>query len=186
MPDRDRTTPELEDVRARTLAELELQRVEHELDAPEYERRVDLARRARSETELEALRPTPSLPAAPPLRELVSADEERDSVVAILTGANRKGSWEPPQTLRVLSVMGGVNLDFRQAELLDGVTEVEVTAIMGGVDIIVPPGADVHSNGFALMGEFTHLSHRSPHPDSPALRIRGFSLMGGVTVKVKS
>ena len=56
----------------------------------------------------------------------------------------------------------------------------------GGVDIVVPPGADVQSDGVAVMGEFSHLAHRSPHADAPVLRIRGFSLMGGVTVKVKS
>jgi hypothetical protein len=44
---------------------------------------------------------------------------------------------------------------------------------------------DVEADGVALMGEFTHLVHRSPHPDSPVLRVRGFSLMGGVSVKVK-
>jgi predicted membrane protein len=78
-----------------------------------------------------------------------------------------------------------VELDFREAEFLDGVTEVVVTAVMGGVNVIAPPGVDVESNGFALMGDFNHVQHRSPHPDSPLLRIRGFSLMGGVNVKIK-
>jgi hypothetical protein len=81
--------------------------------------------------------------------------------------------------------MGGVELDFREAEFLDGVTEVVVLTVMGGVSILAPPGVDVEADGVALMGEFTHLVHRSPHPDSPVLRVRGFSLMGGVSVKVK-
>ena len=186
MADHDRRSADLEDARARTLAELELLRAERELDAPEYERRVGLARVARSTGELAALGEAPVLPSPARFREPAELEDEQGSVVAVLTGVNRKGGWEPPETLRVLSVMGGVHLDFRQAELLEGVTEVVVTAIMGGVDIIVPPGADVQSNGFALMGEFAHVSHRSPHADSPALRIRGFSLMGGVTVKIKS
>jgi hypothetical protein len=113
------------------------------------------------------------------------ASDEQGTILAILSGTRRKGVWEPPERLRVLSLMGGVELDFREAEFLDGVTEVVVLAVMGGVAIVAPPGVDVEADGVGFMGDFTHLTHRSPHPDSPVLRIRGFSLMGGVSVKVK-
>ena len=178
--------PKLEDARARTIAELEVLRAGREIDASEYEQRMAVAQRARSTPELQALDDVESVPAVAPAAKLAHSADERGSVVAILTGVRRQDAWEPPETLRVLSVLGGVDLDFRKAELLEGVTEVIVTAILGGVNIIVPPGADVQSDGFALMGEFTHVAHRSPHPDSPVLRIRGFSLMGGVSVKVKA
>ena len=88
----------------------------------------------------------------------------------------------PSSVMRVLS-SSAIRVSLTES---DGVTEVVVTAILGGVEIIAPPGADVESDGFALMGEFTHLAHRSPHPRSPVLRVRGFSLMGGVKVKIKS
>jgi hypothetical protein len=177
---------ELEDARARAIAELEVLRAGREIDASEYEQRMAVARRARSTPELRALEGLESAPAVARSAEVAHTADERGSVVAIMTGVQRKGAWEPPETLSVLSVLGGVNLDFRKAELLEGVTEVVVTAIMGSVNILVPPGADVQSDGFALMGEFTHLAHRSPHSDSPVLRIRGFALMGGVSVKVKA
>ena len=112
--------------------------------------------------------------------------DEQGTILAVLSGARRRGVWEPPERLRVLSLMGGVELDFREAEFLDGVTEVVILAVMGGVAIVAPPGVDVEADGVGLMGEFTHVTHRSPHPDSPVLRVRGFSLMGGVSVKVKS
>jgi hypothetical protein len=177
---------ELEDARARAIAELEVLHAGREIDAPEYERKVALAKRARSTPELDALDVPESTPAVGSSAELAHPADERGSVVAILTGARRTGAWEPPGNLSVLNVLGGVRLDFREAELLEGVTEVVVTAILGGVEIIAPPGANVQSDGLALMGEFTHLAHRSPHPQSPLLRIRGFSLMGGVKVKIKS
>lgn len=177
----------LEDARARALAELEVLRAEREIDGSEYDRRVALAQRARSTPELQALCGVAEPPDVRPRDDVIPHPaDERGSVVAILTGVRRSGAWEPPETLQVLNVLGGVNLDFREAELLEGVTEVIVTAILGGVNIVAPPGADVHSDGFALMGEFTHLAHRSPHPDSPVLRIRGFTLMGGVSVKIRS
>ena len=117
---------------------------------------------------------------------LAEPSDEQGTILAVLSGARRKGAWEPPERLRVLSLMGGVELDFRQAEFLDGVTEVVVLAVMGGVSVVAPPGVDVEADGVGFMGEFTHLTHRSPHPDPPVLRIRGFSLMGGVSVKIKS
>jgi hypothetical protein len=116
---------------------------------------------------------------------VLEPSDEQGTILAIMSGARRKGVWEPPERLRVLSLMGGVELDFREAEFLDGMTEVVVLAVMGGVSIVAPPGVDVEADGVGLMGEFTHLVHRSPHADSPVLRVRGFSLMGGVSVKIK-
>jgi hypothetical protein len=135
---------------------------------------------------LDGLGPQESHPVARRASEaaLEPADEQ-GTILAILSGARRRGVWEPPERLRVLSLMGGVELDFREAEFLDGVTEVVILAVMGGVAIVAPPGVDVEADGVGLMGDFTHVTHRSPHPDSPVLRVRGFSLMGGVSVKIK-
>jgi len=106
-------------------------------------------------------------------------------VLAVLGGASRKGAWEPPAYLRVTAVMGGVELDFREADLLEGETIVEVFALMGGVTIVVPPHVDVQSSGTGLLGGFTALSHRAKEDDVPLLRIEGTAVMAGVDVKVK-
>ena len=100
-------------------------------------------------------------------------------------GSVRKGPWEPPETLYALSLMGGVELDFRQAAFLEGLTEVAILAVMGGVKIVVPDDVDVEVNGIGIMGSFEHISRHLPGEDRPLLRVRGLALMGGVTVKVK-
>jgi hypothetical protein len=136
---------------------------------------------------LEGLGPRESHPVVPRASgSALEPSDEQGTILAIMSGARRRGVWEPPECLRVLSLMGGIELDFREAEFLDGVTEVVVLAVMGGVAILAPPGVDVEADGVGFMGEFTHVTHRSPHSDSPVLRIRGFSLMGGVSVKIKS
>jgi hypothetical protein len=136
---------------------------------------------------LEGLGPEESHPLVPRASGSVLAPaDEQGTILALMSGARRRGVWEPPENLRVLSLMGGVELDFREAEFLDGVTEVVILAVMGGVSVVAPPGVDVEADGVGFMGEFTHLTHRSPHPDSPVLRIRGFSLRGGVSVNIKS
>ncbi len=112
-------------------------------------------------------------------------DDDVDTVVAVMSGAVRKGQWEPAGRFRVLAIMGGVELDFRDADMLDGTTEVTVLAIMGGCKIVVPPDVAVDVNGSGFMGGFSHLRHRPPEPDAPLIRIRGLAVMGGVEVKVK-
>lgn len=111
--------------------------------------------------------------------------DDVDTVVAIMSGALRKGQWEPAGKLRVMAIMGGVELDFRDADMLDGTTEITVLAIMGGCKIIVPPDVAVEVNGSGFMGGFAHLRHRPPEQDAPLIRIKGLAVMGGVEVKVK-
>lgn len=112
---------------------------------------------------------------------------ERQVIVAVMGGAERKGVWIPPKTLYVLAVMGGAQLDLREARLGPGVTEVMAVAVMGGVEIIVPPGVHVDMSGFALMGGFAQAGRVEPpsDPDAPVLRVSGFALMGGVDVSVR-
>jgi hypothetical protein len=112
-------------------------------------------------------------------------DDDVDHVLAIMSGAKRTGRWEPAAKFRVLAVMGGAQLDFREADMLEGTTEINVLAIMGGCSIIVPPDVAVHVNGVGFMGGFSHVRHDPPDADAPLIKIKGLAVMGGVEVKVK-
>lgn len=112
---------------------------------------------------------------------------ERQFIVGIMGGAEKKGVWTPARETVVIAVMGGVELDFREARMPPGVTEVNIFAIMGGAQIIVPPGVHVDMSGFALMGGFGQSGYAPPptDPNAPVLRIGGFALMGGVEVDIR-
>lgn len=112
---------------------------------------------------------------------------DRQVILAVMGGAERKGAWTPPQHLHVVTVMGGAHLDFREARFSPGVTDVTCFCLMGGVEIVVPPGVHVELNGFALMGGFAQSgSHETPHdPNAPVLRIGGVAVMGGVDLQVR-
>ena len=57
---------------------------------------------------------------------------------------------------------------------------------MGAVSIVVPEGVSVEMSGFALMGGNGGPDDRVPPlPDAPVVRVRAFSLMGGVVVERK-
>jgi hypothetical protein len=102
-------------------------------------------------------------------------------------GTHRSGQWVAAERNVGLAIMGGTTLDFREAALPRGVTDVHAIAICGGVEILVPPWLRVETSGVGIMGGFDH-RHDAPapdDPDAPVLRISGIALMGGVDVKVR-
>ena len=171
------------------------------LSVEEFERRVDSAHQAESTEELRKLLqdlPTGDLPIRrdevtpmhPPRAEATvpaSRVKERSLLVAALGGVERKGRWIPARRNYAVAVMGGVSLDFREALLPPGETEVWLFTLMGGAEIIVPPGLTVESDGIAIMGSFAHQEDASITPDgnAPILRLRGLSIMGGVDVSIR-
>jgi hypothetical protein len=167
------------------------------LTVEEFESRLDSAYTATSRASLDAL--LAGLPvlasdgevtavAHPPIATAPAEQVRNFNVqIAIMSGSERKGAWVPPRKLYTLALMGGAGLDFREARMPPGETEVNVLAMMGGVEIIVPPGLAVETHGFGLMGGFEALDQAgdSHEPNAPRLVIRGMAVMGGVDVTVR-
>lgn len=169
------------------------------LDMDEFDRRLTLAHQAESVAELDAL-VEDVLPAevdeaddqvaetgTNPETALVHRRSEKNSVVAIMGGSERKGSWRVAEKVKAVAVMGGIELDFREAKLAPGRTELKATAIMGGVDIIVPPWLSVECEGWGIFGGFTSMDRapRELDPDEPVLVIKGRAIFGGVDIKTR-
>ena len=168
------------------------------MSVEEFERRVDSAHGASTSEELDALlrdlpgrRPLPVRPSGGAVQgySTVSPDrvQDRDLVLAIMGGTTRKGRWTPARRNYAIALMGGAELDFREAILPPGVTEVHIYAMWGGVDVIVPPDLHVESRGFAIMGGFEHAADEAvaPGPETPTLRLTGLAIMGGVDISVR-
>jgi hypothetical protein len=178
------------------------------MSVEEFERRVDAAHAATSIAALkDLLRDLPGgdlpggdLPAvvepqttptpAPDSAYTVTSAahvKEQGFIVAIMGGSRRRGHWSPARKNYSIAVMGGSELDFREAVMPPGVTELQVFTICGGVDVIVPPGLNVESHGIAIMGGFEHKADefRHPDPNAPTLKITGVAIMGGVDVTVR-
>ena len=186
----------LQQTRERVVADLCQAFANEQLDADVLQERLDRAQRATTLAELGEL--TADLPAARPngspaalpadATRVAVPGEARDQqfIVAVMGGAVRRGAWTPARSLNVLAMMGGAELDFRDARM-PPLTEVTIFACMGGVEIVVPPGVRVEVNGIALMGGFDHraMPGSTPPPGAPVLRIGGFALMGGVEVSVR-
>jgi len=162
----------------------------------EYERRVELAYRAASADALRDL--TKDLAPSPPVRvtqapvastagaSVPARSSRAKNFFALMSGVVRRGNWTVPSRIRAFAWMGGIGLDLREAELSGPVTDIYVFAMMGGVEIIVPPDVRLESDGFAIMGGFEDQLKEpaSRDPDAPLIRVHGFAFMGGVVARV--
>jgi class 3 adenylate cyclase len=110
----------------------------------------------------------------------------RKWVVAIMSGSNRQGRWRVGEQLNAICVMGGAEIDLREAEFDGPELHITAIAIMGGVSVIVPEGIDVDLGGIAIMGgKDARLAPVPLLPGAPRVRVTAFCLMGGVDVKSK-
>ena len=181
----------LDKARERVITELCEHYASDALDDGQFEDRLDRAHAARSLQELDAL--TADLPAlhAPgaPATLAAPVGEVRDKqvMVAVMGAANRRGSWVPPRQLHVFAIMGGAELDFREARFGPGIVEVTVFALMGGVEITVPPGVRVEVEGIGIMGAFDEqrLAAGAVDPGAPVIRVGGVAIMGGVEIHTR-
>ncbi|MEE9282387.1 MAG: adenylate/guanylate cyclase domain-containing protein [Myxococcota bacterium] len=133
-----------------------------------------------------AARPAAAGGLAPPLRPTLPArprSPKPRTAFSILSNLKRSGAWEPPEHLRVIHILGNAHLDFRDAAMLDGTTELSIFAVLGNARIIVPPELDVNASGSGVLGSFEHIARESGDPDMPLLRIRGLAVLGNVHIR---
>jgi hypothetical protein len=80
------------------------------------------------------------------------------------------------------TLVGDLGVDLRRTTLSDTVT-LQVTTILGDVDLEVPPTWKVEASGPELLGDVVVRPEvgRHPHPDG-VLRLRVLTLLGDVTV----
>jgi hypothetical protein len=168
------------------------------MSVEEFEQRVDAAHKATSVDELKALlrdlpgaavpavRSAGTAPAPKPPVTAAAHVRDREYMVAVLGGSTRKGGWSPARRNYAVAVMGGCELDFREARLGPGITDLRVFALWGGIEIIVPPGLNVESQGIGLLGGFDYVTDATlGDPNAPTLRVSGLACMGGVEISVR-
>ena len=114
------------------------------------------------------------------------------SVFAVLSGVKRTSESARFRGGEITAFMGGAHLDLRQATIPPGEEAVlDIFAVMGGAEIVVPPSWTVVTPLVPVMGGIDD-KRLAPLPGStdnisgkpaPRLVLRGFLLMGGVDIK---
>jgi len=150
--------------------------------------------------------PSGAPPAAPSSPTPADAwrDDARETVVAVFGDSSRAGTWYPADRVVAIAGFGTVQLDFRDAELPAGPTEIRPFAVFGNVEVIVPRSLEVELNGVSLFGSIRHTTDRKtgqklfdrvlgkppPAPRPPDddedrwLIVHGWALFGDVRVRV--
>jgi hypothetical protein len=169
--------------RERTVATLRDGAADGRLTFDELARRVEQAYSATTAGELDGL--LADLPAVAPAATPAALPRSRRWNIAIMGGCNRRGRWRPAPRSVAVALMGGIDLDLREATIEDDELVITAVAVMGGIDLRVPEGVEVDLGGFAFMGGNDYMPGEAPvRPGTPVVRVRAFSLMGGIDVKV--
>jgi hypothetical protein len=113
------------------------------------------------------------------------APPESNLGVAIMGGFTRKGDWVVPRQFTAIALMGGAEIDMRDARFEQQTVTLHLLAIMGGFEVTVPDDAHVRVTGVPIMGGFDHRASGGGEPGGPTIIIDGLALMGGVEVKRK-
>ncbi len=174
---------------------------EGRLDMGEFEERLEATYKARTYGELAPI--TRDLPAAGATAGALSLSKEATEggswpgritggegssawAVAVMSGFQRKGRWTMPKRFHCFAFWGGGEIDLREANFADREVEINCVAIMGGVQVIVPPGVEVVVRGIGVMGGFDHSEEGvPPEPGAPRVVVTGFAFWGGVGVERK-
>jgi hypothetical protein len=166
--------------RERVVAQLREHCAQGRLTLEEFSARADEAYSAKTVGELE-----------PVLRDLPEAGavairpqrEARRLLVSVLGGLDRRGRWRVPRRLTVIDVLGGTDLDLRQAQIADEEVTITIVSVLGGVDLYVPEGIEVDVGGFSLLGGLDeHGADVPARPGTPLVRVKVFSVLGGLDV----
>jgi hypothetical protein len=105
------------------------------------------------------------------------------NIVAIFSGAERTGRWLIEPQTNVVAVFGGIELDLRQAVLSRREITINIVAVMSGVNLTVPPGVRVVNSIADVFGGTSLAPEDTLDADAPLIRLTGFNLFGGVSVK---
>ena len=102
---------------------------------------------------------------------------------AILSGIDTKNTSSNFEGARISAIMGGVDLDLRDAVVLHDVT-VYVTAIMGGIEIFAPKNVKIALGKTNIMGGTDCKAYTMPpESNAPVVTFVCTTIMGGIDIK---
>ena len=154
---------------------------EDRITQEDLEARLERVYHASTAGELEAVTadlaaPTP----APRAAKDLALDETPRRIAALFAGHEERLTGVVPRELQLRGRLGYVELDLTHATFEPGLTEIDVRAFMGYVQVRLPGGIRVESRGRALFGFFA--LHRpqtqGPEDASVTVRIGGRAMFG--------
>lgn len=119
-------------------------------------------------------------------KSMMHGSDHADQTISqkvIFGGSEIRSSSQDFQGGNLRAIAGGIDLDLRNAEIRETAT-IDVVAIMGGIEIRVPPHWRVVTNGSPILGgiENKTADHRGDNVIAPTLTINASIVMGGLEI----
>ena len=109
--------------------------------------------------------------------------DERFSAFAMMSGVVRKLDTPNFQRGDATAIMGGCEVDLRQASISQSPAVIDVFACWGGIDIMVPGDWTIRNECFAILGGVDDSRKQTAGDPNKQLVLRGGALMGGIEIK---
>ncbi|MGD0239210.1 MAG: DUF1707 domain-containing protein [Streptosporangiaceae bacterium] len=103
-------------------------------------------------------------------------------MVAIMSGSQRRGRFRAVGSINSIAILGGDEIDLREAEIEGGELTLNLFALLGGDTLYVPDSVELDMGGFSLMGGNTEIGSERHRPGAPVIRLRTWNLLGGTTI----
>lgn len=125
------------------------------------------------------------------LREKIKeiSDEYIDYFV-VFSGLENRNLCKSFKGGKVIAIFGGADIDLRKSELSREGAALDLTAIFGGIDILVPEGWKVVVTGIPIFGgwanktnDYQIFNEENLINNTPVLKIRCIVAFGGVEIK---
>jgi len=110
------------------------------------------------------------------------ADDSIDAVV-IMGGRRFDGGSGEFKEADAVAIMGHCVLDLRNTQVRDGKAVIDVVAIMGHVEVIVPPDWEVRTGDMFAAGAVKNLARHADMENPKQVRIDGAVMMGRLDVR---
>lgn len=102
-----------------------------------------------------------------------------------LSDAKRTGPWLAEQRQDVTALLGGVILDYTEAQIPHPEIFIEARAVLSDIKIRVPANAVVHLEGQPILGSISEKGARGTTDDGPPVvfHVRATAILGDVKVR---
>ena len=115
---------------------------------------------------------------------LPGSREDGLDAFAIFAGLNRRIESQSFRGGKATALMGGIELDLTQVRLAEPRVGLELTAIMGGIDVTVPRHIRVELHGNPVLGGIENKHNYAPGSGTEqTLVLKATAILGGVEVK---
>lgn len=112
--------------------------------------------------------------------EMRKNGEQTKSVCAAFSGCNCNYDGEVFDGVELTATFGGIKCDLRNA-VIEKDCAIQVTAVFGGIDILVPSNVNVKVSSNSIFGGVSNKT--SFVKDAPTIYIGGTCMFGGVDIK---